>query len=149
MESFLQVLHLTIMSHKHSNTWEEIYSFVHSLWVHIKFRMGCSSNYKSRIKSFFKLPWLPVFRSFDLLESHNQSIVQAKIKAIKKIDKSFAKLLLNDFDNFNYIINDYWYIYPCGYHWPSGYAKITLKADRPRGLLWINNDTQEGMQVTG
>ena len=98
------------MSHKHSNTWEEIYSFVHSLWVHIKFRMGCSSNYKSRIKSFFKLPWLPVFRSFDLLESHNQSIVQAKIKAIKKIDKSFAKLLLNYFDNFHYSVNDYTFI---------------------------------------
>ena len=41
-----------------------------------------------------------------------------------------------------------WYIYPCGYHWPSGYAKITLKA-MVRVLLWINNDTQEGMQVTG
>ena len=47
-----------------------------------------------------------------------------------------------------YISEVYWYIYPCGYHWPSGYAKITLEAT-PRGLLWINNDTQEGMQVTG
>ena len=50
--------------------------------------------------------------------------------------------------NFINVEHEYWYIYPCGYHWPSGYAKITLEAT-PRGLLWINNDTQEGMQVTG
>ena len=93
VKSFLQVLHLTIISHK--DTWEEIYSFVHSLGVHLKFRSKVFSS-------------CPDCRYSDRLVCLNHTIreVQAK-KTIEKIDKSFAKLLLNDFDNFHYSVNDY------------------------------------------
>ena len=39
--------------------------------------------------------------------NHTIRVVQAKTKQSKKIGRSFAKSLLNDFDNFHYSVNDY------------------------------------------
>ena len=86
VESFLQVLHLTIMSHKDSNTWEEIYSFVHSLGVHIKFRMadGAQAIIKAGSKVFSSCPDCQYLNRL-ICWNHTIRVVQAKTKQSKKL----------------------------------------------------------------
>ena len=96
-----------LTSHEDSNTWEEIYAFVHSLGVHPKFRMadGAQAITKAGSKVFSSCPEC---QNSDRLMcwSHTIRAVQAKIKAIEKLDKNIAKQILNDLENVQYSVND-------------------------------------------
>ena len=96
-----------LTSHEDSKTWKEIYSFVHSLGVHPKYRMSDGAQAITRAGSEV-FSSCPDCQDSDRLMcwSHTIRAVQAKIKPIEKLDKKISKQILQDLDNVQYSVND-------------------------------------------